>query len=221
MFYPESNPYVLKETELSHIPGLTKKANTFEQIKGMKTLFRDICSIWTNLLPLVIKKNAGEITPEENKTLIERCDKIINGTYTITNPRYVLGAGLSQTTYLNDMKTLALRVKNASPKGLDPIIDGAFVTAMIQFSKITHWQNWEVDKFPNTTALQAFHYATDLEYASPKPTPIDIFAILKDTVNGSADPYKADEASAYFVEYLQTQPEFKRHSTLKLAPPER
>lgn len=221
MFYPESNPYVLKETELSRIPGFIKKANTIEQTKALKTLFSDICVVWTNLLPLIIKKNAGKSTPEENRIITERCNNIINGTNTITNPSYVLGAGLSQTSYLNDMKTLALKVKNASPKDLDPIIDGAFATAMIQFSKITHWQNWEVDKFPNTTALQAFRYATDLEYASPKPTPIDMFAILKDTVRGTADPYKADEAATYFVEYLLTQPEFKRHSTLKLTPPER
>lgn len=223
MQYNTANPYLLNQGELPRIKGIVKKANPYEQTASLKGLYKSIYITWSYIITYALRTSSNTPTTEQEKRDYEKmCDKIISGQSSLMQKGDVLLAGLNHTTYLEDMTTLAKRFRTAkTAQEFEKLVTTPFPSAIIYLVGAGHWQNWEIEGFPNTGADQACSFSLDADKRSSTTHPFDILRALNDSVNWTGDAISAVEASSVLVDYLQTLPEFSRRSILKETPSQR
>lgn len=205
MDFITSNPYILRKNEYPHVKGLTYKVDKYDQAEGIKLVLGNLVgylSFYTGAFD-----NKAQLTNLYNQ--------IIKGTHPCINPSLLIRAGLDNSEYVSNLKTLVTKIYNASPAELEKWKNSPLFETLDYIVSPARWNNWE--KLPDSTMTappgnETFSIALQCEVMQKDEICFfDLFSMIRDTLNGTANTTTCVKAGDIFLEHLKNLPLFRKN----------
>lgn len=208
MDFVTNNPYILRKNEYPHVKGLSYKVDKYDQSKGIKIVMGHLLAYLSHYRRAFDDK--AKVTVLYNQ--------IMSGKHPCVSPALLVQAGLDNSEYVSNLKSLVTKINNSSAEDLKNWANSPLFKAMEYICSSLRWSNWE--KLPNAPLMGSTKFSVALLCEVEQADEIcifDLFSMLKDTLNGTANQTSCIKAGALFLDHLKNLPSFREN--FRPAPP--
>lgn len=210
MDFVTNNPYILRKNEYPHVKGLSYKIDKYDQSKNIKIVMGHLLAYLSHYRRAFKDKDKTQITALYNQ--------IMSGKHPCVSPELLIQSGLDSSEYVTNLKSLVTKINNSSAEDFEKWEESPLFKTMNYLCSSSHWENWQ--KLPNARLTGSTKFSVALLCEVDQSDEIcifDLFSMLKDALNGTANQTSCLKAGSIFLEHLKSLPSFREN--YRLVPP--